>query len=396
MIYIIIIFLSLFGLSVINPKGRILSFVWIIIFMIFFSLSQDDYDYWMYMNSYEKISYSPRYFEPLFDGFMRVCSAFGMNYTEFRFAVSGIAFLILYSAIVKLTPNVNYVWSLYFIYSMMFDAVMIRYAITIGLVIWMIIYLLKSDINRKYLYKCLCICFICGLIHSSQWLLLLFPIFWKILVNSKHKWIVMGILAVVYLATPAFGGMMFNVLSMFTLKEDLMNYYGAENAASVLGAIFNVLKYGLYTMPMWFYCYMRRSPVKELRVRLNSGEFDYGIIRGKYPNAPWIRTGNLRTLRSLFVNNIEYINLTFAIVLIPQFFAVNYDRLFKVLIIINYCFLSLLAYRNRKIDFRVVAFGFIYALSFCWLFFIYFSKQELFRRIVLMHLTTNPVFDYFY
>lgn len=370
MLSILIIIILLFGLSVLFPKNNLLSYILVGFVIILYAYSQDDYDYYYYESFYESVLYSKRNYEVIFDWLMRLCATLGYDYISFRLIVGVISCLILFFAIKKLTPNVNLVWSLYIIYSALFNACLLRYSLTLGLVIYLIISLINSNYKLAYI-----LCIICGFSHSSQWILLLFPVFWYVLNNFKNKGLIFIMLILIYLTLPIFGAYIFKIFSLFSLKQGVVEGYATGSYANLYGTLFNILKYGLIISPILYIKYFWKN--------------EHSLILGTYP-AIAKSIGKLRnnSIKTIFKDKILIINLLFAIILIPQYFAINYDRLFRVLIIINYIYISIIAYENYKLNLSIIIIAFIYAISFNLLIFLY-SSPELLDRILFMHFDTN-------
>lgn len=91
---------------------------------------------------------------------------------------------------------------------------------------------------------------------------------------------------------------------------------------------------------------------------------------------------------------IYYLSLSFAVVLIVQNYAVNYSRLFRLLLLIIYIYCSNIIYSSRFNNKILYGFGMVlYSVVFACLFYL-FENPDTQDTIWKMHFETNLLFNF--
>lgn len=366
MILIVIILLFL-GLSIRFPKSTVLSLMMATFVYCLLGHSYDEVDSDTYEHIYDIAkAFGSADYEVLYELLMKFCYTINLSFDGFRRVAACLTVISLYYCIRKYSNNQNFVWLLYIIYFAMFDEVLIRsrlampYAIMYGFV------LVNAQKKIDYLYSLLWLT-LAALFHSSCWALFLFaPLtFLYRKYNIGYQKLLL-IIFTIYIGVIFLGNSIFDLYSIFTIREGTIEKYMTDSYSNLNGIIYNILKYLLYLTPVLLY------------------------YKSEYASDEYYIESNSRMNFSSFL----FLNLLFASVLIPQYFVYNYYRLFRYLILINYIFLSNRLIVGEKISPKALMIGVAYAIcNLC--IFIFYEQPDKIETVLLMHVQTNDLLKLF-
>lgn len=365
---LIVLIVIFFGFSIKFPKSTFLSFIMAAFVYCLLGHSYDEVDSDTYEHIYDMAkAFGSADYEVLYELLMKFCYTINLSFDGFRRVAACLTVISLYYCIRRYSSNQNFVWLLYIIYFAMFDEVLIRsrlampYAIMYGFV------LVNAKKNIEYLYSFLWLT-LAALFHSSCWALFLFaPLAFLYRKYDIGYQKLLLVIFTIYIGVVFLGNSIFDMYSIFTIREGTIEKYMTDSYSNLNGIIYNILKYILYLTPILLY-YKNEYASDGYSVVSNSS-MDYS---------------------SFFI-----LNLLFASVLIPQFFAYNYYRLFRYLIFINYIFLSNRLFVGEKISQKALFIGVTYAIcNLC--IFIFYEQPDKIETVLLMHVQTNDFLKYFY
>lgn len=344
-------------------KNKVVNILLCLVVVALFGLSVDDNDFWVYMNIYDGIGYG--YSSDYEVGYVFINLFFnklGVNYITFRLILGIFFCTILFFVVRKATEHPNMVWSCYLIYSAMFDACLLRNSIAFVFALLGVIALMKVKSVGSYIAPCVLFT-LAALVHSAYWAFVFFVPMWYMLNNIKHGVeIVLASIIALYVVCVVANNIVFDIYSRFQIREATIDKYMTNSYANVAGAMYGVLKYLLIVSPV---LYVNIKTIPRLEIA---------------SNIPQMKVESAKMTR---------VNILFSFFLIPQFFTITFSRLFRILIFINYIYISTLCL-GRKSS-QVKALAFLYALVFV-LFTIVYESPTSFSDVVLMHLNTNPLF----
>lgn len=352
---IILFFCALLGFFF--SKNRLVTFFLAFVVFSFFYFSEDYYDFHNYKNLFEvSIRGSEVSYETGYVWFNNLIWNLGYDYQGLRCAVGLIFVVILYLIINRLTNHPNMVWSAMIIFPAMFDGSLLRNSMSMAISMLGVVSLMNCRNLKQYLIP-LSLFILAALFHSSYWVMLLFVPAWIFLNKRKSFKIFVICVFVVYIFSASLSDAIFNIFSMLSVREAAIEKYHTGMYANITGAVYNVVKY-LFIM----------SPVLLFRNWNNS----------TVPNNSYARD---------FSSGLFKLNLIFSMILIPQALAVNFSRLFRMIVIFNYAYLgNQLNYSRRNISSRIYAF--MYALILL-LLLVFFESPTTLYDIIYMHLSTN-------
>lgn len=354
-------------LGYVMPKNIVINLLQCLVVCVLFAGSQDPMDFYVYERIYDTARQG---FEVDYElGYVwlnAVCGQLGLTYVEFRCVVGGMFCLLLATLIRKLTVCPNVVWSSYIIFSALFDACLLRNSLAMACGMWAIFYLLRARSLLQY-GKVVGLVVVAALFHSAYWVLLAFVPLWLLCQKKGYLWGVVGV-AIAYAFCVMNEQALFNLYGHFLIREDTIDKYMTGNYANIVGVAYNVVKYLFMIVPALYYG------------RLSSSARSGGCL----PSRPW---------ESAFQDKILLLNVVFCVVLVPQFFAVNFARIFRMLTLFNYIFMaSQIGTTRRKIHPK--AFSFVYATILLCLF-LSWEAQSAFDDVFLMHFETNVLLSRF-
>lgn len=354
MIYVLLVFLILLG--IILPKNKFVQLLLVIVIYSIYALSFDGNDYFNYTFIYDTIaSGGDSVYEVLFVKLLSFISKSGLSFFWARCIIYFFVVGLLVISVNKLTSFPNPVWVCYLIFSAFPDGPLIRNTIAMSIVLFAIsICAKKLTQKRIFLSVSLLIC--ASLFHSSYWILL----FCAIIMIAFYKGL--SVREYIFLFTIAFfiftsmSNLVFEVFGEFAIRENVIDKYQTGRYANWIGTCYNFFKYILITVPV-FYCTKKK-----------------------------ICNSNIRFF-------IYYISLSFAVVLIVQNYAVNYSRLFRLLLLIIYIYCSNIIYSSRFNNKILYGFGMVlYSVVFACLFYL-FENPDTQDTIWKMHFETNLLFN---
>lgn len=230
-----------------------------------------------------------------------------------------------------------------------------------------ILLLVRARSTKEYLFSAGLIA-LAALFHSAYWVLLFFIPLW-ILINRKNGIkLVLLIIVIIYMVSIFSDNLLFRIYSHFLIREATIDKYMTGHYANMTGALYNTVKYLFIIFPVLYY-YSRHSNNQE------------------------ISSPKQKSLRSVFNHKILKLNIIFSLVLVPQFFAVNFSRLFFILIIFNYIYIANQIGVSRKII-KPRLFSIAYASSLLLLMLLWESETTL-DDVFFMHFETNKLLNLF-
>lgn len=364
-----IFFILLIILAFIRPKSIIVHFSLLCAIFLFFAFSYDNADRLVYQYEFESIhSTTSSTYEILYVALMKFGSFFCDTFQQYRSFQAILVLFLIDIIILKYSKAPNAVIACYLIFSALFDATLMRHVVAMAVSLYGILHLLKSQKLKNYI-EVLAIFMVGGLTHSAYWVLLLFiPL--KILLKG-HTLITLVIIGFVFASAIRFQDTIFSLFGLLIVREGVVDKYMTGDYANVTGALYDLVKYIFIISP----CFLSILFKKKIEVSPDSNIKRYN--------------------RALLLNdNIITANLLFSIILIPQFFAVNYFRLYRVLIIINYIYMSNLYYKTAHRRNHLIAFIMLF-YSFTLLFLLLFWESiNTLDDVWNMHFETNAVFKW--
>lgn len=344
-------------LGFVLPKSKIVQALFLIVIYSIYALSFDGWDYYNYMAQYDTIaSGGDSVYELLFVKSFLLISKSGVDFFGARCIYYLFTVCILVYSVNKLTDYPNPVWACYLIFSSFPDGPLIRNTMAMSISLLAISIVIDNfRIKRILLAICLLIC--ASLFHSSYWILLFGIIPMVYFYRGMSERCFVGLFIIFFIIFTALPSVVFDLFSKLTIRENVIEKYQTGMYANTIGTLYNVLKYLLIILPV-VVCFKIK-----------------GLSESK---------------KAVF---IYYISLSFAIVLIVQNFAVNYSRLFRLLLLLVYIFCSNNIYQkgyNSKLFASVGMIG--YSVIFACLFYFFEAKDTIYT-IWNMHFETNLLFN---
>lgn len=352
-----------------RPKSISIHFILLLAIFLFFAFSYDNGDRLAYEYEFETIhSSTPSSYEILYIALMKFGALFCDTFQQYRCFQSILVLFIIDYVITRYSKAPNVVLACYLIFSALFDATLMRHIVAMSVSLYGVFILLKAHSFRDYIFVAL-VFIACGLLHSSYWLLLAFiPL--RLLLKA-HPIITIITVVIGYIIAIQYQSTIFYLFGLFIIREGVIDKYMTGEYANSTGALYDFVKYIFIISP----CFLHIFYKKKLE--------------------PSIISNNDKQWRvSLLQDNIVIVNLMFSIILIPQFFAVNYFRLYRVLIVINYIYMSNLYYlsskkRNHIISLVMLAYSFTLLLLL-----LFFESENTLTDVWNMHFETNSVFKW--
>ncbi len=357
----------LFGIPLLGfifTKNKYLNLILCFLAFSLFAYSQDDFDYWAYQTIYEKagVDYESGY-EVAYVWLNQLSNIAGIKYETFR-AIVGLIYVVpLYFIIRKLTFHPNVVWGAMVYFPTMFDSTLLRNSIAMVITIIGICYLIK--LNKPKSIKSYVVPFsvfcIAALFHSSYWVMLAFiPLWWYVDCEKKYV-LLIGFILLMYVFFSLNSNLIFNIYSKFNVREATIDKYQTGHYANVIGMAYNAFKYVLLISPVLIF-------------RKNNKSF--------YP---------ANTTSDGLMKNALKLNLIFSLILIPQSFATNFSRLFRILTIFNYVYIA-----NHIGQKKMLKIPRLFELTFAimlMLLLLMWESPTTIIDILYMHLTTNTMLN---
>lgn len=294
-------------------------------------------------------------YEILFVFINRLISYITNDYIIFRWIFGSLYVSGLYLIIRRLTIHPNMVWGALLIYPALWDAITIRNSLSMVISMLALLKLIECK-NIKQSLLPLGLFIIAALNHSSYWITVVFVPLWFILKKPRGRvWLLSGVVVAAVVCS-VFPDLLFNIFSSLSVRESAVKVYQTGEYANINGMIYNVLKYITIISPALLF---KR--------------------RGRVFYTP--RNDDSENM----MNNIIRLNLLCSILLVPQSFAVAFSRLYKMIIIFNYCFLANLVKKKDSSPFYFLIFYSVYLALIVY----FWETPENLIYVLFMHLSTN-------
>lgn len=355
---IILLIFSLLGFFF--SKSKIINILLCFVVLSFFFLSEDYYDFWNYKYIYESLKFGNiKNYEIGYTIFSELIYNLGVGYISFRLIIGLVFVSILYIIIKKLTNRPNIVWSAMIMFPTMFDGLLLRNSIAMVICMLGLTSLITSKELKRYLLS-IFLFILAALFHSSYWITVLFVPAWIYLNTRKRIKYFLICVGIFFMLCSSFSDILFSLFSKLIIREEAITKYQTGNYSNLVGMAYDLIKYLFVIYPILYYKKWNNNMI---------------------PN---------NTTAIHFSRNIIKLNLIFSMILIPQVIAVNFGRLFRMIIIFNYIYLANQTnLKNQKNSLRVVIFIYALILSFSML---YIESPTTVVDVLLMHLSTNGLF----
>lgn len=328
----------------------------------FFAYSQDGYDHIVYEYIYNTVAGSGESeYEVGYVWLNKFISVLGFNYLDFRLIIGLLFITPLFILVRHISRYPNVVWSSFIIYSAMFDGCLLRNSISMMLSIVGIYTLINTKSRNELIIPAICFIF-AALFHSAYWIMMLFIPSWLFLKGGKKIKLFLIIVGCLYVIFAFNSTLLFNLYSHLAIRESTIDKYQTDNYANIIGFIYDIVRYLFILSPVFIF--------KE------NSTIQYKGSNG-YPT---------------FMTSAILLNILFSVILIPQFFAVNFNRLFRIQIFYNYIYVSNQIKRNNVVVPRLFCLGYSLILL---LLVLFFESPSTLNDILFMHLTTNSFLLYF-
>lgn len=355
--FILLFFASL---GFVFSKDKIITIILCLVILSFFFLSEDSYDFLNYKYIYESLKYGNlKNYEIGYTAFSELIYNLGIDYICFRFIIGLIFVSILYVIIKNLTNRPNIVWSALIIFPTMFDGLLLRNSIAMVICMLGIIKLIQCKNLKQYTFP-ITLFILAALFHSSYWVTVLFVPAWIYLNTQKRIKFFLIYVGISFIFCSSFSDILFSIFSKLIIREETINKYQTGNYSNLVGMAYDLIKYLFVISPILYYKHWNKNMI---------------------PN---------NSTAVYFSCNIIKLNLIFSIILIPQVIAVNFGRLFRMLIIFNYIYLANqtnLIKQKNQLRFIIFIYALLLSLSM-----LYIESPTTLVDVLLMHLSTNNIF----
>ena len=289
-------------------------------------------DYEAYSSLYSNIQHGVAVFEKVnmeigFILIMRLCTLLGLNYTGFLALTTLCCYLMIHSAVKLYCRNYNYVYLLYFIFPFFIDVIQIRNFIVMSILIYSVRFLVMGGVNGKIRYAILLL--LAATIHRVS--LVYLPM---ILIRSGKKNIFIYYLAMC--------SILFSILFLLNNKEipiigPYIEYYIGQ---SKYLSYFNVkARWGSV-----LFCYLQISSF--IMIMLSK--------RIYYKYNKNLTTTYYCDANRKYINIMYYVNLLLTIYMPLFILNVNFTRIIRNIILLNYIAFSNVSYVIDEIDIKIL------------------------------------------
>jgi len=301
-------------------------------------------DYGAYSNLYSKIQngvpmLGKTSMEPGFILMMKLSSLFGLNYRGFLILTTLCCYLLIHSTVKLYCKNYSYVYLLYFIYPYLIDVIQIRNFIVMSILIYSVRYLINDGLNGKIKYIVLLL--IATTIHRIS--IVYLPM---ILIRSEKQNIFIYYLAIC--------SILFSILFLLNDKEIPIF---ASYIESYIGHGKYLTYFKMKTHWGWIlFCYLQISSfVMILFSKILYQKYIITSFDSKYND-----------ITNKFINIMYYANLLLFIYMPLLILNVNFTRIIRNILLLNYIIFSIVSstIRDRDIKLLYNISTIIYALSF--------------------------------
>jgi len=277
--------------------------------------------------------------EPGFIIMMKLSSLLGLNYRGFLILISLCCYLLINSTIKLYCNSYSYVYLLYFIYPYLIDVIQIRNFIVMSILIYSVRYLVNDGLNGKIKY--IVLLFIAATIHRIS--IVYLPL---ILIRSEKQNTFIYYLAIC--------SILFSILFLLNDKEiPILTSY----IESYIGHDKYLLYFKMKTNLGWIlFCYLQISSfVMILFSKILYQRYIITLFESKYND-----------ITNKFINLMHYANLLLFIYMPLLILNVNFTRIIRNILLLNYITFSIVSstIRDRDIKLLYNISTIIYALSF--------------------------------
>lgn len=337
-------------------KNKLVTVFLAFVVFSFFYMSEDNYDFINYKNIFEDAQHKNQFgYEIGYVYLNQLISQIGLDYMALRCFIGILFVVILYFIIGKLTNRPNIIWSAMIIFPAMFDGMLLRNSLAMAISLIALFYLMKCKNLRQYLIP-LSLFALAALFHSSYWVMILFIPAWLYFNKRKSFKIFLLCVAAVYILSASLSDYIFNIFSYLSVREAAIEKYQTGMYANFTGAAYNVVKYLFILSPVLLFRNWNNSTVPQ---KTYTRDFSAGLLK---------------------------LNILFSMILIPQALAVNFSRLFRMIVIFNYAYMANQA-NERNLALKSRLFTFSYAIILLLLAF--FESPTTIVDVLFMHLKTN-------
>ncbi len=364
--YFLLFILVLLGVSF--PKSKVIKWIIIAFTLSLFCLSQDSADRYIYMREYNAIGigYITKY-ELMFSLTAKIGNLLKLSYDQYKAIISVVSFFMIDLYLRKNVKNVTFVWTLYMIYSSIYDAYLLRHFMGMTLIL-LALYRLLEEKNLKNIL--IYVGFVClaGLSHSSFWFfLLLLPLSF---LNNKKKITVILIftLAVYLFGLSGLGDFIFKLYSRLPIRHYTIEKYMRKSYSNLNGILGDWIYTTICMLPAVHIWYKTRRKHRGTLKDNVQGKIAYEMI----------------TLNILFMTLLPFL-----------YFVDNFSRLQRILIFINYIYIAKYMDTVPIKKKMIIKFGAVaYALILLSLSLV--TSNTNIEVVWNSHFETNPILHFFY
>lgn len=224
--------------SVVFKKSKFSKYIPIIVLFVIICFTEDNYDYYYYLRGYEKASLgllgSINNGSYLLTIIMSLFSKLGLNYNQFRMAITAIEILMISSTLNRYLKYQSLFWTALIVFPGWWMSTLFRHTFALTILIFGIKYLIEDEKFNTVKFL-VCVIF-AGLIHSSFWIYLTL-----ILVKYfDRKKILFSIsLVTIVLIFARSTRIVNNLINLFPIEDDILSRLTSVNVNSI-SILFNL------------------------------------------------------------------------------------------------------------------------------------------------------------
>lgn len=319
MIYLIFVLLVIS--SICFPKSKIITVLWGVYLGINVVCTTQSADVVALEYRYTVHGFSD--FPALFRELMRICAENGLTFLQVKLVYIGIVVLLLFFTLRIGTQYTAFCMMLISIYPGWCFSGQIRNTLGAAIVVSGIVYVIKSDYKHKKLVYIACV-ILASLLHPACIIYLSILYCLKEQTNISAK----VIIGLIFLALVLYSDGLYQIVSLFLHDERILKYLKAGFTSNLFGSVMVAGGQLIWTF----------FAIRQLKKAKNKSIESGG----------WFSVAHY--------DLIIRINKVF-LILVP-FYGINHAifRIYKYLLIINYCFLSEDCYSKRQSSFPVSKF----------------------------------------
>lgn len=381
--------------GIVKNQSKSASFVILIFLFVIFAFNRGTYDYNNYVYQYYEIQngLNQGAYEIIYTAIMRVSAIIGLDYASFKILISLFQLSILYCCIKNITNNVTFVLALYMIFPAYLDCFHTRFFMGSFIVIIALLRYMTNETTGKHYVKATVvylIAIICAsLIHSSLLFFAVIPVISILKGRSVNDVkIYCGIIIVIFLTLLVlrYTGQLSWIIASFNIEgseQRLLSYgiYGATGL-SVVGIKIVVVYFIRQSIRLLFSYYL-------LNVFRKESIEKYAVV-AKGVSA---EKSTSMTLKQQYMELLLFVNIIAFLIIIFQTYTVNFERLYRIINLLNYIgaaiTISNLRMYSRKRA-AVKSISFVYALFFA---MDYFLQSDFYIEAYKLVFTNNVVFN---